>query len=147
MSLENWLNNGWLKRHQTSQTEVQGILGLVSRDIKEACNLTINTDWRMNMAFNASLQCANAALMASGYRAASQTGHHERIINSLKYTIGMSGEIIDQLNKFRNKRIKATYDLAGAISDYEVEEAIKLAKQILKSVIEWLAKYHPELSK
>lgn len=101
----------------------------------------------MNMAFNASLQCANAALLASGYRAASQTGHHERIINSLRYTIRLSGEIINQLNKFRNKRIKAAYDLAGVISDYEVDEAIKLARHILKSVNEWLAKYHPEFVK
>jgi hypothetical protein len=147
VSLENWLNNGWLKRHNTSQTEIHDILGVVKRDIQEAGNNQINPDWRMNMAFNAALQAANAALLASGFRTFGQTGHHERVINSLKYTVKIPAEMIDQLNRIRNKRIKATYDLAGAISDYEVNEAIKMATQIQRLVSDWLTKNHPELNK
>ena len=146
MTLENWLKDKWLKKHSTSPKEINDILGMVERDIKDALNENISADWRLSIAFNASLQCANTALYASGFRTAGE-GHHERVINSLKFTMNASEDLINQLNRFRNKRIKATYDMAGAISDQEVAEAIKFARSLFDQVKKWLQKNHPELYK
>jgi hypothetical protein len=80
MILENWLANKWLQKHKTSYVEISGILKMVQRDIADAGIESISLDWRLNIAYNASLQCAMAALFAEGYRAVGE-GHHEKPIN------------------------------------------------------------------
>jgi uncharacterized protein (UPF0332 family) len=144
MTLESWLENKWLKRHKTSTKEIQDIFGMAARDIEDAGNESISADWRMSIAYNASLQCANAALYAAGFRTAGE-GHHERVINSLKFTINAPDELIKQLNRFRIKRIKVTYDLAGSTSEQEVSEAIQVAMLLQDRVKKWLKQKHPEL--
>jgi len=48
----------------------------------------LTADWRLNIAYNAALQAATAALAASGYRAAREA-HHLRVMKSLEFTIGL----------------------------------------------------------
>jgi hypothetical protein len=36
MSLQSWLNNGWLRAHKTSPQEIQDLLEIVDRDLKDA---------------------------------------------------------------------------------------------------------------
>jgi hypothetical protein len=129
MTLENWLANRWIKRHETSRREITDLLLVVDRDLSEASNETISADWRLNIAFNASLQCGMIALMVSGYRASGEV-HHERVINSLRYTIKVPEMTIKQLNRLRKKRITITYDAVGTVSDQEVSEAITLARDL-----------------
>jgi hypothetical protein len=45
----------------------------------------ISEDWKLNIAYNAALQAATAALAAAGYRAAREQ-HHYRTIQSLALT-------------------------------------------------------------
>jgi len=84
------------------------------------------------------------ALMVSGYRASGE-GHHERVINSLRYTIELPEMTIKQLNRLRKKRITITYDAVGTVSDQEVSEAIALAKELRKIIGQWLAEEYPDL--
>lgn len=144
MTLEDWLANRWIKRHETSRREIADLLSVVDRDLSEASNETISADWRLNIAFNASLQCGMIALMASGYRASGE-GHHERVITSLRYTVKAPEMTIRQLNRLRKKRITITYDAAGTVSDQEVSEAIALAKELRRTVGQWLTEKHPDL--
>jgi uncharacterized protein (UPF0332 family) len=146
MTLENWLANKWLQRHKTSSSEIAEILRMVQRDIGDARNESISADWRLNIAYNASLHCALAALFAAGFRTAGE-GHHKRIIDSLKFTIKASDDLIRQLNRFRIKRNKVTYDLAGTTSEQEVKEAIELALYMDNQLKNWLRQNHPELYK
>jgi hypothetical protein len=145
MTLENWLENKWLGRHTTSAREIADLFTMVDRDLKDASIASVSTDWRLIMAFNASLQCATIALHACGYRAIGE-GHHERIINSLRFTINAPPELIRQLNRFRGKRIKGSYDSAGITSEQEVREAIDFTKALRAKVRQWLEKSHPELA-
>lgn len=69
MTLDEWLKNKWLKPHATSSQEVKELLGKVERDLGEAEKQVISTDWRLAIAYNASLGCATVALRVSGYRA------------------------------------------------------------------------------
>ena len=46
---------------------------------------------------------------------------------------------------FNNKRNKSVYDVAGAISDQELEAMVKLANELKDSTIAWLHRFHPEL--
>jgi hypothetical protein len=78
MSLEVWKNSGWLRRHKTSAKEISGLMTLVERDLTDAAREEISTDWRFNIAYNASLQLATAVLYASGYRAGKGESKHYR---------------------------------------------------------------------
>jgi len=85
VSLSEWLKNGWLIEHRTSRQEIKHLLRLVDRDLVDCRNSTLSADWRFNIAYNAALQCAKAALAAAGFRAA-KDAHHYRVIQSLSIT-------------------------------------------------------------
>jgi len=63
----------------------------------------------MNIAYNAGLQAATAALAAAGYRA-SRDQHHYRIIPSLRETIGASAQLVATVDAFRKKRNITGYE-------------------------------------
>lgn len=68
MSLEKWLEYGWLRAEPTSADEISGLLGIVTRALKDANVEAISDDLRFQAAFSAALTVANIALRASGYR-------------------------------------------------------------------------------
>jgi|SRR5579864_6927353 len=147
MSLEKWVEYGWLKREASSPNEIQGLLSIVQRSSSDAKVTAISADLRFAAAFNAALAAATAALRAAGYRAPSQPGHHLRTIDSLEHTIRASSETIQRLKSFSTKRNKSVYDVAGVISEQDLTEMIKLAADLKSQVTAWLQKAHPELLK
>ena len=146
MSLPDWEKNGWLKAHVSSRQEIGALLGVVDRDLSDCQTRGLSADWKLNIAYNAALQAATAALAAGGYRA-SREAHHYRVIQSLQLTVAPDPNWIDQLEKFRKKRNIGGYERAGAVSDKEAKEMIHLAQQITAAVKKWLAKSHAKLMK
>ena len=144
MTLQNWLLNEWLTPHKTSTQEISDLLALVNRDLADCQLPGLSSDWRLNIAYNAALQAATAALAAAGYRAAREA-HHYRIIQSLTYTIGAPSGLIAQFDQFRKKRNIGGYERAGIASDQEAKEMFSLAKNIRSDVETWLNQTHPEL--
>ena len=144
MSLKQWLNNGWLISHKTTPQEINDLLGVAERDLNDAKTTGLSADWRLNIAYNAMLQTATAALATAGYRAGKEA-HHYRVIQSLQYTIGLDTKTITVLDTFRKKRNVGEYERAGTVSEQEAKEMIDLAEQICKQVIEWLKGNYPEL--
>ena len=138
MTLQDWLSNGWLKRHTTSQQEINELLAKVERDIAEASKEEITLDWRLAIAYNACLGCATIALRASGYRMPGGGGQHYRTIQSLRFTINPDSDIIISLEAISKKRAIVSYDAAGTITEAEVEEARQLADQLLEQLKTWL---------
>ena len=62
MALRDWLDNGWLISHATSSEEVSNLLAIVDRDLSDCRTKGLSPDWRLNIAYNAALQAATAAL-------------------------------------------------------------------------------------
>ena len=147
MSLEKWLEYGWLRREPTSASEIKALQGIVQRSLDDAKVEAISADLRFVATFNAVLTAATIALRASGYRTAMQAGHHAKIIESLEFTINADGRLIQKVKVFSNKRNKSVYDVAGAVSDQELREITKLATELHNQVTLWLRKSHPELLK
>jgi hypothetical protein len=104
----------------------------------------LSADWRLNIAYNAALQAATAALAASGYRA-SRDQHHYRVIQSLELTIGADRNIVNRLDAFRKKRNVGGYERAGRVSEGEAREMRELAASIAVDVRSWMTRAHPEL--
>ncbi len=147
MSLEKWVEYGWLRRDPTSPGEIKDLLGIVERSLADSKVKAVSTDLRFIAAFNAALCVATTALRASGHRTVTQAGHHVKTIESLELTMKTSPKIIQRFKTFNNKRNKSVYDVAGAVSDQELEALIKLATEVKDSTITWLQKVHPELLK
>jgi hypothetical protein len=144
MSLKDWLKSGWLTEHKTSQQEIKNLLGVADRDLHDCKSAGLSADWRMNIAYNAALQTATAALAACGFRAA-RDSHHYRVIQSLAYTIGADKKLVAKFDQFRKKRNIGGYEQAGLVSDYEADEMIALANELREQTEHWLRINYPEL--
>ena len=144
MSLQNWLNNGWLTEHRTSLQEITALLAVADRDLSDCKTPGPSSDWQLNIAYNAALQTATAALAASGYRAG-RDAHHYRVIQSLAHTINADASLIALFDQFRKKRNISGYDHAGMISGQEAKEMVNLASSLRQKVEEWLRENHTDL--
>jgi len=142
--LQIWLQNGWLTAHRASRSEIVELLGVADRDLAASQTAGLDTDWRFNIAYNAALQLATAALAAAGYRAA-RANHHLRVVGSLEFTIGLDDAAVGTLDSFRRKRNEADYVRAGVVSEAEAAEMLELARQLRVDVEAWIATHHPRL--
>jgi HEPN domain-containing protein len=142
--LQDWLKSHWLIEHQTSRQEILDLLSVADRDLAQCQTPHLSPDWQLNIAYNAALQAATAALAASGYRAAREA-HHYRVIQSLAHTIKADPGLITQLDKFRKKRNITGYERAGVVSEQEAKEMFALAKNLRDKVEKWLRSNYPEL--
>ena len=144
MSLQDWLRSRWLIEHQTSRQEILDLLSMADRDLAQCRTPHLSPDWQLNIAYNAALQAATAALAAAGYRAA-RDAHQYRVIQSLAHTIKAHATLIAQLDKFRKKRNITEYERAGVVSEQEAKEMFVVAKNLRDDVENWLRSNHPEL--
>ena len=145
MSLEKWVEYGWLRPEATSSIEIRDLLGIVERSLADSNVKAVSTDLRFIAAFNAALCAATTALRASGHRTVIQSGHHVKTIESLELTVKANPKLIQKFKTFNNKRNKSVYDVAGAVSDQELEAMVKLAIELKEETVAWLQKFHPEL--
>lgn len=146
MTLELWKQNGWLREYETSRSEIASILGLVNRDLTDAVQGGISTDWRFNIAYNAALQLATVVLYASGYRAGRGESKHYRVIQALPLVMGERfSSIAAYLDNCRRKRNVSEYDAAGTVSQKEVEDLQQTVEDLKREAEMWLKENYPEL--
>jgi hypothetical protein len=145
MSLEKWVEYGWLRREPTSPDEIRSLLGIVKRNLADAKVEAVSTDLRFIAAFNAALCIATMALRATGHRTVTQAGHHVKTIESLELTLRSNAKIVQKFKTFNNKRNKSVYDVAGAVSDQELLAMVSLANELKDGAIAWLREIRPEL--
>jgi hypothetical protein len=141
MSLELYLRNNWIRRHESSPDEIKNLLAIADRDIGQSQVKGLGPEWRFDIAYNAALQLAVAALAAAGYQAERQN-KHQRSIEGLAFTLKLSKERVNFLDSCRRKRHVAVYDQVGAISDAEAAELIAFAKSLRTDTQRWLRKNH-----
>ncbi|MQY80114.1 MAG: hypothetical protein GH151_13130 [Bacteroidetes bacterium] len=116
MSLQDWLDNKWLRKHQTSPQEIGNLLEIVKRDIKDANFWEVSADWRFGIAYNAALKLCTILLYAKGYRPERVLAHY-RTIQALPLILGKDREgDINYLNACRIKRNKVEYDYTGGVT-------------------------------
>ncbi len=144
MNLTDWEKNGWLTPHPTSGSEVRDLLAVVSRDLADSEAEGLSPDWRMNIAYNAALQAATAALAVAGYRA-SRDQHHYRVIQSLRETLRVDVQTVNTFDAFRKKRNITGYERIGLVSDADAAAMRALAVKLRDDLIAWIEKHRPEL--
>jgi len=55
MTLQSWLENRWLTKHDPSPEEIADLLAVVDRDLEDAALDRLSPDGRLNIAYNAAL--------------------------------------------------------------------------------------------
>ena len=145
MSLQKWVEFGWLRPHRTSRQEIAGLLSIVDRDLKDAREHAISPDWRFGIVYNAALKLCAILLRASGYRS-ERSLEHKRTIDALPLILGANRKDDSAyLDACRIKRNKAEYETAGAVTDSEADELLALTSGLREDVLGWLKSNHPEL--
>jgi hypothetical protein len=141
MSLQKWLEYGWLRSHQSSRKEISDLLRIIDRDLQDAIG-DISADWRFGIAYNAALKLCTILIYAEGYRA-EKTLQHFRTLQALPLILGNNHETdAKYLDTCRNKRNVVEYDYVGGVSEDDVDELIAFVKELREEVIQWLRANH-----
>ena len=56
MSLADWAKNGWLRVHKPTKEEIDNLMEIVERDLKDASAKGLSDDWKFGIAYNAALK-------------------------------------------------------------------------------------------
>lgn len=140
MNLEDLLNQGRLRHYKTSKKEIENLLAIAKRDIKDAKVQDLSSDRKFACAYNAVLQLATILLYCSGYEPEG-TGHHFTVFQTMKIIMGDNYyKLADYFDSCRSKRNITDYDYVGAISDSEAQELIEEAEIFLELTLNWLKK-------
>ena len=146
MTLQAWRESGLIDAHRATPQEVSDLLAVVETDLRDAAIPELSPERRLGCYYRAILTAARAALRASGYRASESTGsRHYYVIQSLRYTVGLSPSAVLQIEAIQKKCNTADYVRIGELSGELVTEAKALAEQVTQSIRDWLAERHPEL--
>ena len=144
MSLEVYLRNNWIRKHESSVAEITNLFAIADRDITKSQTPGLGPEWGFDIAYNSALQSSTAALAAAGYQAERQN-KHMRTIECLAFTLSWDDKEIAFLDACRRKRHMAVYDQVGAISDQEASEMIQLATRLRQQVEDWIRGAHDDL--
>lgn len=142
MSLKSWADAGWLRPHSSSAEEIENLLEIVNRDLRDAEEGKISTDWQFGIAYNAVLKLCTILLYRSGYRPARDSAHY-RTLQSLPLILGTDRkDDVDYLDECRKRRNIVEYDYAGSTTSAQVTELLEFARALHKDVLEWLKSNH-----
>ncbi|MGA2059345.1 MAG: hypothetical protein ABSG67_02600 [Thermoguttaceae bacterium] len=139
MSLEQWLQNGWLQKHNPTLPEIHKLFQIVDRDLSDAEVEGLSADGKFEHAYDAALQLCMIPLTACGYKVPKGSGKHKRVIESLSSTLGHKwidpSEYLERCSRLRGQAI---YDRINAVSKNDANDLLLTAKQLRTDVIEWL---------
>ncbi len=149
MSLDHWLQIGWLQRNETTIAEVAQLRQVIDRDIADASIEELSDDGRFSHAYDAALQLCILALRAEGFKVKKGQGHHKKGIESLPFVLGKDfGEVTDHIERCSRLRGQAIYDRIGVVQrkDAEdLEDLLEVVKELKRHVDQWLVNNHAEL--
>ncbi len=139
MTLVDWVKNDWLKTHQTSKEEIQGLWSIVERELKDSQVEGISSDGQFNHAYRAALTLATILLYISGYAPTRTQSHHHRTIETIPKILGtQTKDDAAYLQNCRAKRNASEYDADNEASSAEADELIQFVKEFKSMVKDWV---------
>lgn len=132
-TLEQWKSNGWLKPHDATDEEIQDLLSIVQRDLKDAQS-DLSLDWQFGILYNAVLKLCTILLFRAGYKPERSLAHY-RTLQALPFLLpNYTQADADFLDACRKRRNTVEYDMAGTTTRAEVEELSQFAEKLHRDV-------------
>jgi hypothetical protein len=146
MPYEQLLRSGRIRPHRTNRQEIAALLGVVTRDLKDAAITALSADRRFATAYNAVLQAATAIMYSEGFRSQNM-GHHATVFEFMREALGPDFcDLADYFDACRRKRNVADCVGVGSVSNTEAEELLREASAFAISDRNWIQEHHSELS-
>lgn len=145
MTLDNLVGRG-LEKAAADREELSRYLERIGRKLADSRQQSISLDSRFDLAFEALLQIALAALRANGYRTTSAAGHHQLALQALPKSLGTDAVRVRALDEFRKKRSAGLYLAEFEPSSAEVEALVRAVERLRKDLVAWLKAKRPELA-
>ena len=144
MPFEKLISQQNIQKHKPSKEEIADLFKLIARDLKDAAIDELSEDRRFAIAYNAVLQCGTTIMHCLGYRTKGEA-HHYFTFEFLREALRHKHEnLIDYFDACRYKRNRTDYDAAGEISETEVNELLKKAKEFYSFTKDWISKNYPK---
>lgn len=146
MTLQQWVSNGWLIQTEPTPEETRNAIQIAERELADASLDGISPDGRFEHAYNAVRSLCHAALHANGFQVPKGQRQHERVIESLKYTLGPDwSDDVDFFDQCRRMRHKSMYDTVGIARYEDATELAEAGRKLETAVKKWLADNRPHL--
>lgn len=144
MTLDKLVGRG-LEKADADAQELARYLAKIRRKLADCRQGSISLDSRFDLAFEALLQIALAALRANGYRTTSAAGHQQMAIQVLPKSIGIDAGEVRVLDEYRKKRSAGLYQADFDPSEAEVSAVVRAVQRLLERLIAWIKANRPEL--
>jgi len=135
-----------LKRQPANAQDVLAWLQAAQVKLQDAQQTVVSAGTRMDAAWDAVLLACLAVACAQGWRATSDKGHHEAVLEGAAQAVGLGQTRHDELDALRDWRNRK-YRAGQFTTVEEVTEAIALVKPFQADVAGWFASQHPTLVK
>lgn len=139
MSLENLVKTGQLHRQAPDVAEIERRLAAAKRSLRDAQRSVLAAESRFDLAYNAIMHIAQAALRAKGFRLASAQGHHVTAIQTLPLTLGYDQRKTNAVDGSRRKRNGLDYE-ADFVTESMAESCVGAAKELVDLFVAFWAK-------
>ncbi len=115
------------RRQETSPDEIQRLLAVVDRDLRQADATGLELDGAYSFLYNVALQLATMVLRLDGLRVGA-TAHHKETFRAVRDLVPVElASTVACFERARRKRNALTYEQAGLIAESDVsglQEAI-----------------------
>lgn len=135
-----------LKRQPANGRDAVHWLKQASVKLADAKQTVISANTRMDAAWDAVLMACLAVAFAEGWRATSDKGHHQVVLEGTAAAIGLSQSRLDELDTlrdWRNRKYRAGFN----VETMELEEAIAWVSPFLDDVAAWFKRQQAALIK
>jgi uncharacterized protein (UPF0332 family) len=135
MNFERLTNQGRIKKYSATESEIQALLEVASRDLSASESLIeSNPDWSYNISYNAMLQSSRAFMLRNGYRPRG-SGQHATVVQFMEESIGDDHRYhIVAFDQMRRKRHRLVYNVANLVGESEAKEVLGIAKEYVALV-------------
>lgn len=146
MSLDNLVRTQQLISYAANARELRALMRAAQRSLDDAQATNLSNETRYDCAYRCIMNCALAALLASGYRPDKKhVGHHQLVIQLLPKTLGIDPARIVALDKLREKRNLIDYE-GDEVDPGTMAACIEHAIRLLTELAAWLAVHRKDLA-
>lgn len=146
MTLHEWRDNGWIREFEPSREEIANLLRLAERELSDASVTELSPDGRFDHAYAAVRVLCQVALHAAGFAVPKGGREHERVLDSLRFTLGGEwSKDADYFDQCRRMRHKSQYERSGVARERDATELLDAAKRLHVALKAWLTKEHRAL--